>query len=99
LSVVIASSPIPYRSGPTQVLRVERATLVNSDRGSGPAAGAEGEHVYFETAFSSARTWSIWSYAYVTIAVVVIVSPLRASDSYAHQSVEYLEDGELVGVI
>ena len=37
--------------------------------------------VYFETAFSSARAWSIWSYAYVTTAAVVIVSPLRASDS------------------
>jgi hypothetical protein len=36
---------------------------------------------YFETAFSSVRAWSIWSYAYVTIAAVVIVSPLRASDS------------------
>jgi hypothetical protein len=24
--------------------------------------------VYFETAFSSARAWSIWSYAYVTMA-------------------------------
>ena len=36
--------------------------------------------VYFETAFSSARAWSIWSSAYVTISAVVIVSPLRASD-------------------
>jgi hypothetical protein len=35
----------------------------------------------FETAFSSVRAWSIWSYAYVTIAAVVIVSPLRACDS------------------
>ena len=34
--------------------------------------------VYFETAFSSARAWSIWSYAYVAMAAVVIVSPLRA---------------------
>jgi hypothetical protein len=30
---------------------------------------------------SSVRAWWIWSYAYVTIAAVVIVSPLRASDS------------------
>jgi hypothetical protein len=37
--------------------------------------------VYFEAAFSSARAWSIWSYAYVAMAAVVIVSPLRASDS------------------
>ena len=37
--------------------------------------------LYFETAFSSARAWSIWSYAYVTMSAVVIVSPLRASDS------------------
>ena len=37
--------------------------------------------VYFETAFSSARAWSIWSYAYATISAVVIVSPSRASDS------------------
>jgi hypothetical protein len=37
--------------------------------------------VYFETVFSSARAWSIWSYAYVAMAAVVIVSPLRASDS------------------
>ena len=37
--------------------------------------------LYFETAFSSARAWSIWSYAWVAIAAVVIVSPLRASDS------------------
>jgi hypothetical protein len=31
--------------------------------------------VYFETAFSSARAWSIWSYAYVTMAVIDILSP------------------------
>jgi hypothetical protein len=37
--------------------------------------------VSYETAFSSARAWSIWSYAYVAMAEVVIVSPLRASDS------------------
>jgi threonine dehydrogenase-like Zn-dependent dehydrogenase len=37
--------------------------------------------VYFETASSSVRAWSIWSYAYVAMAAVVIVSPLRASDS------------------
>ena len=37
--------------------------------------------VYFETAFSFARAWSIWSYAYVAMAAVVIVSPSRASDS------------------
>jgi hypothetical protein len=37
--------------------------------------------VYFETAFSSARAWSIWSYAYVAITAVVIVSPLWASGS------------------
>jgi hypothetical protein len=30
---------------------------------------------------SVVRAWSIWSYAYVTIAAVVIVSPLRARDS------------------
>jgi hypothetical protein len=30
---------------------------------------------------SSVRAWSIWSYAYVTMAAVVVVSPLRASDS------------------
>jgi hypothetical protein len=30
-------------------------------------------NVYFETAFNSARAWSIWSNAYVTIAAVVIV--------------------------
>jgi hypothetical protein len=30
---------------------------------------------------SSVRAWSIWSYAYVALAVVVIVSPLRARDS------------------
>jgi hypothetical protein len=28
--------------------------------------------VYFETAFSAARAWSIWSYAYVAVAAVVI---------------------------
>ena len=33
--------------------------------------------VYFEMAFSSVRAWSIWSYAYVAMAAVVIVSPLR----------------------
>jgi hypothetical protein len=38
--------------------------------------------VYFETAFSSARAWSIWSYAYVAMAAVVIFAPLRAKDSY-----------------
>jgi hypothetical protein len=37
--------------------------------------------VYYETALSCARAWSIWSYAYVATAVIVIVSPLRASDS------------------
>ena len=37
--------------------------------------------VYFETAFSSVRASSIWSYAYVAMAAVVIVSPVRASDS------------------
>jgi Na+/glutamate symporter len=37
--------------------------------------------VYFATVFSSARAWSIWANAYVTISAVVIVSPLRASDS------------------
>jgi hypothetical protein len=37
--------------------------------------------VYFETAFSSVRAWSIWSYAYVAMAVVVIVPPSQASDS------------------
>jgi hypothetical protein len=37
--------------------------------------------VTYETAFSSARAWSIWSYAYVAMAEVVMVSPLRASDS------------------
>ena len=37
--------------------------------------------VYFETAFSSVRAWSIWSYAYVAMAVVVIVSPSQTSDS------------------
>jgi len=37
--------------------------------------------VYFETAFSSVRAWSIWSYAYVTMAAVVIASPSWASDS------------------
>jgi hypothetical protein len=30
---------------------------------------------------SSVRAWSIWSYAYVAMAVVVMVSPLWASDS------------------
>ena len=30
---------------------------------------------------SAVRAWSIWSYAYVAIAAVVIASPLRASDS------------------
>jgi hypothetical protein len=37
--------------------------------------------VYFETAFSSARACSIWSYAYVAMAAVVIVPPSQASDS------------------
>jgi hypothetical protein len=37
--------------------------------------------VYFEMAFSSVRAWSIWSYAYVAMPAVVIVSPLRASSS------------------
>ena len=37
--------------------------------------------VYFETPFSSARGWSIWANAYVTLSAVVIVSPFRASDS------------------
>ena len=37
--------------------------------------------VYFETAFSSAQAWSIWSYAYVAMAAVVIVPPSQASDS------------------
>ena len=37
--------------------------------------------LYFETAFSSVRASSIWSYAYVAMAAVVIVSPSRASDS------------------
>jgi hypothetical protein len=37
--------------------------------------------VDFETAFSSARAWSIWSYAYVVMAAVAMVLPLRASDS------------------
>jgi hypothetical protein len=37
--------------------------------------------VYFGTARSSARAWSIWSNEYVTISAVVIVSPFRASDS------------------
>ena len=37
--------------------------------------------VYFETVFSSVRAWSIWAYAYVAIAAVVIVTPSRASDS------------------
>jgi hypothetical protein len=31
--------------------------------------------VSFETAFSSVRAWSIWSHAYVAMAVVVIVPP------------------------
>jgi len=35
----------------------------------------------FETAFNSVRAWSIWSYAYVTIAAVIIVSPLQVCDS------------------
>jgi len=35
--------------------------------------------VYFETPFSSARAWSIWSWAYVAKAAAVIVSPLWAS--------------------
>jgi hypothetical protein len=30
---------------------------------------------------SSVRAWSIWSYAYVAMAAVVIVAPARASDS------------------
>jgi hypothetical protein len=37
--------------------------------------------VYSETAINSVRAWSIWSYAYVAMAAVVILSPLRASDS------------------
>jgi len=37
--------------------------------------------LYFETAFNSVRASSIWSYAYAAMAAVVIVSPLRASDS------------------
>jgi hypothetical protein len=37
--------------------------------------------IQFETAFSSLRAWSIWAYAYVTMAAVVLVSPLRASDA------------------
>jgi hypothetical protein len=36
--------------------------------------------VYVETAFNSARAWSIWSCAYVATAAVDITSPLRASD-------------------
>jgi hypothetical protein len=35
--------------------------------------------VYFETASPFVRAWPIWSDAYVAIAAVVIVSPLRAS--------------------
>jgi hypothetical protein len=38
--------------------------------------------VYLETAFSPVRAWSIWSYAYVAMAAVVIVSPFWANDSY-----------------
>jgi hypothetical protein len=38
--------------------------------------------VDFQPTFSSARAWSIWSYAWVTMAAVVIASPFRASDSY-----------------
>src|ERR1700722_16249134 len=37
--------------------------------------------VSFGTAFSSVRAWSIWSYTYVAMAVVVIVPPSQASDS------------------
>ncbi|MGO9731643.1 hypothetical protein [Mycobacterium sp.] len=37
--------------------------------------------VYFEMAFICVRAWSIWSYAYVAMAAVVIVLPLQASDS------------------
>ena len=36
---------------------------------------------YSGTAFSSARAWSIWSYAEVAMVAVVIVSPSRATDS------------------
>jgi hypothetical protein len=42
-----------------------------------PRPGHQGPH----ECSSSVRAWSIWSYAYVTIAAVVIASPLRASDS------------------
>jgi hypothetical protein len=45
-------------------------------RQGGPAIG-----IQFETAFSSLRAWSIWSYADVTMAAVVLVSPLRESDA------------------
>jgi hypothetical protein len=37
--------------------------------------------VYSETVCNSVRASSIWSYAYVASAALVIVSPLRASDS------------------
>ena len=37
--------------------------------------------LYFETAFSSARDWLIWLYAYARADAVVILQ-LRASDSY-----------------
>jgi hypothetical protein len=41
---------------------------------SWPLSGAD--VVHFETAFSAVRAWSIWSYAYGTIAPVVIASTL-----------------------
>src|ERR1700741_5347597 len=44
---------------------------------AGAAVGCESQDL-FATAFSSVQAWSIWSYSYVTISVVVIFSPLRA---------------------
>src|SRR5262249_10812174 len=39
-----------------------------------------GEHrTSLESAFSSVRAWSIWSYAYAAIAAIGVLSPLRAS--------------------
>ena len=56
-----------------------RHALRTSSQPAQPSAASL--KTYFATAFSSVRAWSIWSYAYVTISVVVIFSPLRASDS------------------
>ena len=58
-----------------------RDTATSEDRTSECPVIGVSNVLYFETAFNSVRASSIWSYAYAAMAAVVIVSPLRASDS------------------